>query len=82
MNEVAQLLGVTPLTVRNWDKKGALVAFRNPMNNYRLYRIEDVESLLKQIESPRKSIPRATTAKEDTAEYEPPIRKLLIKDIQ
>ena len=50
VNEVAKLLGVTPLTIRNWDKKGALVAYRNPVNNYRLYKVEDVEVLLKQIE--------------------------------
>ncbi|MBI2063551.1 MAG: MerR family transcriptional regulator, partial [Candidatus Yanofskybacteria bacterium] len=25
VNEVANIFGVTPLTVRNWDKKGALV---------------------------------------------------------
>ena len=56
VNEVAKIFGVTPLTVRNWDKKGALVAHRNPINNYRVYKIEDVEFLMKGIEdnkSPR-----------------------------
>ena len=53
VNEVAKLLGVTPLTVRNWDKKGALIAFRNPVNNYRMYKIEDVENLIRQIEEPK-----------------------------
>lgn len=53
VNEVARLVGVTPLTVRNWDKKGALVAFRNPVNNYRMYRVEDVEDLIRRIEQPR-----------------------------
>lgn len=50
VKEVARLLGVTPLTVRNWDQKGRLVAYRNPVNNYRLYKVEDVEVLLRQIE--------------------------------
>ena len=50
VREVAQLIGVTPLTVRNWDTKGKLVAYRNPMNNYRLYKIEDIEVLMRQIE--------------------------------
>ncbi|HEY4474560.1 MAG TPA: MerR family transcriptional regulator [Candidatus Paceibacterota bacterium] len=50
VNEVARLLGVTPLTVRNWDHASKLVAYRNPVNNYRLYKVEDVEVLLKQIE--------------------------------
>lgn len=50
VNEVARILGITPLTVRNWDTKGKLVAYRNPVNNYRLYKIEDVEVILRQIE--------------------------------
>lgn len=50
VKEVARLMGVTPLTVRNWDQKGRLVAYRNPMNNYRLYKVEDIEVLMKQIE--------------------------------
>jgi DNA-binding transcriptional MerR regulator len=50
VNDVARLFGVTPLTVRNWDQKGKLIAYRNPVNNYRLYKVEDVEVLLRQIE--------------------------------
>ena len=49
VKEIAKLFGVTPLTVRNWDKKGSLAAYRNPVNNYRMYKVEDVESLFKQI---------------------------------
>jgi len=52
VKEVARLLGITPLTVRNWDKKGQLIAYRNPVNNYRLYKIEDVEELIRKIETP------------------------------
>lgn len=51
VNKVATILGVTPLTVRNWDRKGHLVAYRNPVNNYRLYKAEDVELLLAKIEN-------------------------------
>ena len=53
--EVARLLGVSPLTIRNWDTKGKLVAYRNPVNNYRMYRNEDVEAIIKQIEYSRGS---------------------------
>lgn len=49
VKQVARLLEVTPLTVRNWDKAGKLVAYRHPVNNYRLYKIEDVELILRQI---------------------------------
>lgn len=50
VREVARLLSVTPLTVRNWDEKGKLIAYRNPVNNYRMYKIEDVELILRQID--------------------------------
>lgn len=50
VTEVARLMGVTPLTIRNWDAKGKLIAYRNPVNNYRMYKVEDVEALLRQIE--------------------------------
>jgi len=53
VKEVARLLGVTPLTVRNWDKKRQLIAYRNPINNYRLYKVEDVEKLMRDIETPQ-----------------------------
>ena len=43
-------MGVTPLTVRNWDKGGKLTAYRHPMNNYRLYKVEAVEELMQELE--------------------------------
>ncbi len=49
VKEVARLMEVTPLTVRNWDEKGKLSAYRHPVNNYRLYKVEDVEELLKEL---------------------------------
>lgn len=51
VNEVAKILSVTPLTLRNWDKAGKLKAYRHPINNYRLYRPEDIELFLRKIES-------------------------------
>jgi len=65
VNEVAKLLGITPLTVRNWDKKGALVAYRNPVNNYRMYKIDDVENLLKRFEEPNAPREKAKKLKID-----------------
>lgn len=53
VQEVARLLGVTPLTIRNWDAKGKLVAYRNPVNNYRMYKVEDVEAIIRGIETSR-----------------------------
>lgn len=51
VKEVAKLLGVTPLTLRNWDKGGKLVALRNPLNNYRVYKAEEINLLLRKIDS-------------------------------
>lgn len=51
IKEVAQILGITPLTLRNWDKSGKLKAYRNPINNYRVYKPEDIELFLRKIES-------------------------------
>jgi len=51
VSEVAYLLGVTPLTLRNWDKAGKLKAKRNPINNYRVYRRSDIEYFIRRIDS-------------------------------
>lgn len=51
IKEAAAILGVTPLTLRNWDKQGKLKAYRNPINNYRVYKAEDIELFLRKIES-------------------------------
>ncbi len=53
ITEAAEYLEVTPLTLRNWDKKGKLVAHRHPANNYRIYRIPDLEGFLEKIDKNR-----------------------------
>jgi len=53
IKKAAKLLHVTPLTLRNWDKKGILRPYRNPVNNYRLYRLEQIEEFLRKIELSR-----------------------------
>ena len=50
IKEAAALLGVTPLTLRNWDKKGKLIAHRHPLNNYRVYKKEEIDALLQKID--------------------------------
>lgn len=51
IKEAARIIGVTPLTLRNWDKKGTLTSYRNPMNNYRVYRVDQIELFLRRIEN-------------------------------
>ncbi|MEA2113160.1 MAG: MerR family DNA-binding transcriptional regulator [Patescibacteria group bacterium] len=50
IKQASKLLHVTPLTLRNWDKKGILKPYRNPANNYRVYRIDQVEAFLRRLE--------------------------------
>lgn len=56
IKEAAEFLGISELTLRNWDKKGKLSAHRHPVNNYRLYKISDLEKLIIKVDKnkPRK----------------------------
>ncbi len=42
ISDVADMLSVSKETLRRWDKNGKLVPFRNPINNYRVYKKEDL----------------------------------------
>ncbi len=53
IKQASKLLHVTPLTLRNWDKKGILKPYRNPANNYRVYRIDQIEGFLRKMEASR-----------------------------
>lgn len=44
--EAAEFLGVSPWTLRNWDKTGKLKPMRHPVNGYRIYRQQDLEKIL------------------------------------
>lgn len=46
INEAAEFLGVTPNTLRNWEREKKITVYRNPQNSYRLYKKEDLEKLL------------------------------------
>ncbi len=53
IKQAAAVIGVTPLTLRNWDRRGRLKAYRNPINNYRYYRVDQIETFLREMESSR-----------------------------
>lgn len=46
----AELLGVSPNTIRNWGRSGKIPERRHPLNHYRLYKREDLEAVLKQLD--------------------------------
>ncbi len=50
IGEAAAFIGVSPATLRNWDKDGKLVPYRHPLNNYRLYKKIDLERIINGVE--------------------------------
>lgn len=42
LSEVADMLGTTKETLRRWDKSGKLIPVRHPINNYRVYKSNDL----------------------------------------
>lgn len=52
IQEAAAFLGVSPNTLRNWGREQKVPEFRNPVNNYRLYRISDLEAVLRKVTQP------------------------------
>lgn len=46
VSEVAQEVGVTPTTIRRWDKSGKFKSSRHPINNYRVYTADQVSNLV------------------------------------
>jgi len=51
IKEAAECLGVCRDTLRNWEATGKIVVHRHPVNNYRLYRIADLDGLIHQTAS-------------------------------
>ena len=52
ISEAAEYLGVSPNTLRNWENAGKLVAHRHPVNDYRLFKREELDALLKKVQRP------------------------------
>ena len=57
VKEAAELLGVSPNTVRAWGAAGKIPEYRHPVNRYRLYKREELEAVLRRLV-------KATPAKE------------------
>lgn len=51
VKQAAAFIGVTPNTLRNWERDKKITVYRNPQNDYRLYKKEDLEQLLASITS-------------------------------
>jgi DNA-binding transcriptional MerR regulator len=52
--EASKRLGVAPNTLRSWGSHGKIQEYRHPLNNYRLYRLEDLTTMVQILKSPVK----------------------------
>ncbi|HEY4515603.1 MAG TPA: helix-turn-helix domain-containing protein [Candidatus Paceibacterota bacterium] len=62
IKDAAKVLGVSIPTLRNWDAAGKFKAHRHPMNNYRVYKVEDLYRIIEEIEISDSSIQRKKDA--------------------
>lgn len=52
ISEAAKMVGVSPATLRRWDRSGKLKAIKHPISNFRLYRREDLQAFLRLLRAP------------------------------
>jgi MerR family transcriptional regulator, copper efflux regulator len=72
IKEASIMIGVTPLTLRNWDNNGKFPAGRHPMSNYRVYDLADVQELIHSIEEGKVKKTQKKPSKKEP-------RKLIVK---
>ena len=46
IKEASEFLGVSQNTLRNWGKNGQIKERRHPINDYRLYYLDELKALL------------------------------------
>jgi len=46
----AEMLGVSPNTLRAWGGAGKIPEYRHPVNNYRLYKLSELQEVLRKVE--------------------------------
>lgn len=59
VKEAAEILGVSPNTVRAWGAEGKITEHRHPLNNYRLFKRSELEKVLRQVERSAKTAAKA-----------------------
>ena len=50
IREAAKHLGVARNTLRNWEAAGKIPVHRHPLNNYRLFKVSELEKVREEIE--------------------------------
>jgi len=59
VKEAAEILGVSPNTVRAWGAGGKITEHRHPLNNYRLYKRSELEKVLRKVERSGQKVAKA-----------------------
>ena len=49
IKQTAKIIGVTELTLRNWDRAKKFIAIRHPINNYRMYELAQIETFMRKL---------------------------------
>ncbi len=49
IKEARKILKTTAATLHRWEKFGKIKSYRHPMNNYRYYKIEDINKIINKI---------------------------------
>jgi predicted site-specific integrase-resolvase len=52
--EACKRLGISPNTLRSWGAGGKIQEYRHPINNYRLYSLDDISRLAGVLRRPIK----------------------------
>ena len=66
ISEAAEYLGVSPNTLRNWENAGKITAHRHPVNGYRLFKQEELDALLRPIQSSESEQPSEKTVEKNS----------------
>ena len=69
VQDASKMLGVSVSTLRNWDKSGKLKSQRNPYNDYRIYSLDDIDSVLRTLRSGTKKEDVVKVTKKDISEF-------------
>jgi excisionase family DNA binding protein len=54
ISQAAEYLGVSSNTLRNWENAGKLLAYRHPLNKYRLFKKAELDALLRKVRKPNR----------------------------
>jgi DNA (cytosine-5)-methyltransferase 1 len=52
VSDAAKYLGVSANTLRNWGREGKVPEHRHPINNYRLFKMSDLEQVRAKLAQP------------------------------